>query len=475
MRLTSFIIAACILAGALKSTALAEAPQEPFRPNYVAHEDVRLTSGGGKPALTLKKGTLVAAKPARDSLSVRTEKGQSGTASARSFTRLGSSIPVTDATKAAAESSNQFAFDLYAQARSRDGDLFFSPMSISSALGMALAGAAGETQQGMAAVLHVKPGEATHEGFGTLSALLNSAGERSGYTLRSANRLWGASNYRFKDAFLKLTRDTYGAETRELDFSMPEKSRDTINQWVEDQTRGKIIGLIAPGILTPETRLVLTNAIYFEGGWTHEFWESATKEAPFHRTAKDTVSVLTMHQQQDFAYTEDDDAQVLSLPYGEYELSMVVVLPKEIEGLAKLEKDLDHERFSSWIKGLRSDRPVEVYLPKFAMRSHFLLADALKELGMASAFSNQANFSGMSSGESLMISEVIHQAFVDVDEKGTEAAAATAVVLAPAAAVEPEEPPKPVVFWADHPFLFMIRDNRTGAILFMGRVVDPQT
>jgi serpin B len=228
-------------------------------------------------------------------------------------------------------------------------------------------------------------------------------------------------------------------------------------------------------MLLPSTRLVLTNAIYCEGGWSSEFSKSATKKAPFHLTANNKVNVLTMEQTDGFPYTEDADAQVLSMPYGDHELSMVVVLPRKVDGLADLEGKLTHDRFAGWTRRLRGGRPVETYMPKFKMRSKFMLSSALKSMGMTSAFSETADFSAMSKSEDLMISEVVHQAFVDVDEEGTEAAAATAVLVAPTAApFEPVEPPKPIIFRADHPFLFMVRDNRTGAVLFMGRVERPE-
>jgi serpin B len=260
-----------------------------------------------------------------------------------------------------------------------------------------------------------------------------------------------------------------------LNFDVPEQARQRINVWVKKQTRDKIVDLIPSGMLLPSTRLVLTNAIYFEGSWSSEFSKGATKETPFHLTANDKIDVLTMEQREGFPYTEDADAQVLAMPYGGHELSMVVVLPKKVDGLAELEGKLTHDRFTDWTRRLRGGRPVETYLPKFKMRSEFMLSGTLRSMGMTSAFSDSADFSAMSKSEDLMISEVVHQAFVDVDEEGTEAAAATAVLVAPTAApFEHYEPPKPIIFRADHPFLFVIRDDRTGAVLFMGRVQRPE-
>jgi serpin B len=462
-------------------TLIAEQPKERFVPNAIAVEDVTLTGSNGRPGGKIKRGDLVVANPVMAKVSetsvldVKTEDGRSGRGSTRSFSRLASSLKVTDDTKSVAESSNQFAFDLYQQARQQDGNIFLSPASISTALAMTYAGAADQTAKEMAAVLHLKQGQNTHPGFSSLLGLLNSTGDRNGYSLSTANRLWGTKNYRFEPAFLDLTRQNYRAELQTLDFGQTEQSRRTINTWVEDQTRKKIVDLIPSGVLCQDTRLVLTNAIYFQSAWAEEFAKGSTKKLPFRQTAQDKSEVLTMQQTDEFPYVEDADAQVLSLPYRGHELSMVIVLPKKVDGLGDVEAKLTEKRFSGWVENLNGDRRVEVYLPKFKMRSQFLLSRALKSMGMASAFSNNADFSAMSRSESLLISEVIHQAFVDVDEEGTEAAAATAVLIAPTSApFQPKEPPKPIIFRADHPFLFAIRDNRSGAALFIGRVEDPK-
>lgn len=471
----TFVFAPAVVLLTVTGLIAKEAQKERFVPSYIAVDDVTLSSPNGSRLAELKKGTLVAARHMGDVLDVRTQDGRFGLASSRFFSRLGSNIKITKDAKQVAESSNQFAFDLYQQARQQDGNLFFSPTSVSTALAMTYAGASGHTEREMASVLHLNRDQNTHEGFSILMDLLNSTGDRNGYSLSTANRLWGANGYQFEDAFLRLTRDKYRAELETLDFGQPESARQTINGWVEQQTREKIVDLIPSGVLQADTRLVLTNAIYFEGGWTSEFSKKATQGAPFHLTAADKIKVLTMEQQEGFPYTEDADAQVLSMPYRGHELSMVVVLPKKIDGLAELEGKLTNERFAGWMKELRGDRPVMTYLPKFKMRSQLMLSGALKSMGMTSAFGDNADFSAMSKSEELMISEVVHQAFVDVDEKGTEAAAATAVLIAPTAALfEPKEPPKPIIFRADHPFLFVIRDNRTGAVLFMGRMQRPE-
>lgn len=455
----------------------AEEPKsQKFEPDYIAIEDVTLSSPNGKPLSQIGKGTLVSARnKGADILDLKTADGKFGLAYSESFSRLGSGISVTEDAKSVAAANNQFAFDLYEQMRKTDGNLFMSPASISTALAMTYAGAAGRTEKEMASVLHFDRHEHIHEGFSTLLQLLNSTGDRNGYSLSTANRLWGVKGYAFEDAFLKLTGDKYRAELETVNFGKPEEARSEINKWVERQTREKITDLIPPGVLNTDTRLVLTNAIYFQSGWSSEFSKEVTKKTPFKLNATQSVDVQMMQQTEDFRYAEDPGMQVLSMPYRGYELSMVVILPKKVEGLPALERSLTNAQFLHWLEMLRSDRPVETYFPKFRMRTALMLSEILKSMGMSSAFSDAADFSAMSKSEALKISEVVHQAYVDVDEKGTEAAAATAVLMAPASAALPSEPPKPVVFRADHPFLFMIMDNRTGAILFMGRMLQPET
>lgn len=463
----------CLAATLVPAIATPEPPTQ-FEPNYIAVQDVELSTPNGNAAGYLKKGTLVSARLALEGvLSVQTKAGQAGLASASGFSRLGRSISVTPASKSAARSSNQFAVDLYHQVRSQEGNLFLSPASVSTALAMTHAGAAGVTKAEIAKVLHLEPGQHTDAGFAVLMELLNSSGERNGYQLNTANRLWGANDAHFETPFLQLVREQYHAPLESLDFGKSQQARETINRWVLEQTRGRIEDLIPPGVLNEQSRLVLTNAIFFQGGWQHEFEPSATKPAPFYVSPDVTVETPMMFQQESFLYTEDAITQVVSLPYRGHDVSMLVVLPKGQHDLAKLEVQLTEARLSGWLQSLTADRPVRLHLPRFQLASQFQLADMLEALGMTTAFEDSADFSAMSKSESLMISQVIHQANVDVDEKGTEAAAATAVIMAPAAAPFEPEPKKPVVFRADHPFLFLIRDNRSGAILFLGRVTQP--
>ena len=297
--------------------------------------------------------------------------------------------------------------------------------------------------------------------------------KKGGYQLSVANALWGQKGYGFLPAFLKLVRSNYGAPLNEVDFvGATEAARKTINDWVEKETRDKIKDLIKPGVLDSLTTLVLTNAIYFKGDWASQFNEDVTKDAPFTLSAAEKVDVPMMNQKGDFGYMETEGFQALELPYAGDDLSMVVFLPRKVDGLKGFEKMLTMENLRRWISNLRKQKVI-VFLPRFKMTSAFRLGQALKSLGMIDAFTLvAADFSGMNGSRDearrLYIQAVIHKAFVDVNEEGTEAAAATAVVAAESVR------PAPPVFRADHPFFFLIRDNRTGSLLFLGRVMNPQ-
>lgn len=381
-------------------------------------------------------------------------------------------VQVTPDVRTAAQSSNEFAFDLYKQVHDQPGNLFFSPGSIATALVMTYAGARGRTQQQMQGVLHLRlADQQLHAAFGTLGKLLNSGGDQQGYRLSMANRLWGQKTYPFQADFLQLTRAQYGAELAPVDFAQSEPARQLINKWVEDQTQDKIADLIPPGVLNGMTRLVLTNAIYFKGAWDADFDPKFTEDAPFHLAGNQEVAVPLMHQVDDFRYAEAEGLQLLELPYAKNRLSMLVLLPRQVDGLADLESKLTADTVARWASGLRKQK-VRVYLPRFKMTSQFQLADALSAMGMPLAFSDEADFSGISTADELKISAVIHKAFVDVNEEGTEAAAATAVVIAETSARR--DPQEPVLFRADHAFVFLIRDHQTDAILFLGRLAEPK-
>ncbi|NPV52948.1 MAG: serpin family protein [Firmicutes bacterium] len=365
--------------------------------------------------------------------------------------------------------NNSFAFDLYRQLAKDKGNLFFSPYSISSALAMTYAGARGETAKQMADVMHFSLApEKLHPALSDLTGMFNAAGKS--YQLSVANALWGQVGYKFLPGFLDITNKYYGAGFKEVDYVRArEQARQTINKWVETKTNNKIKDLIGIRDLTPLTRLVLTNAIYFKGKWELQFKPEATRPMPFYISAKEKADVPMMHQVAKFNYAENDQAQILEMPYTGGDLSMVVLLPKPGYELAKLEGMLRPEVIRSWLSQLSSEK-VEVFLPRFKLEERFLLNEQLQGLGMIDAFDeNAADFSGMTPGRDLHISKVIHKAFVEVNEEGTEAAAATAVIMDTKAMIL-DVPP---VFRADRPFVFLIRDLRSGSILFMGRLADP--
>jgi serine protease inhibitor len=366
--------------------------------------------------------------------------------------------------------NNQFGLDLYGKLREKEGNLFFSPYSISTALAMTYAGARGQTAEEMAKTLHFDlDHDKLHAAFKVLQEGMKAEKKKAGYRLHVANALWGQKDYRFLPAFLQLTHDNYGAGLQEVDFvKATEQARRTINAWVEKQTEDKIKELIKPGILEPMTRLVLTNAIYFKGDWASQFKKDATRDLPFKLADGKEVRTPLMYQKGKFGYLETGDLQALELPYQGKDLSMVVLLPKQLHGLASLEKGLTTDRLTGWLGRMRSSE-VQVFLPRFKMTSEFELKPVLASLGMKKLFTGAADLSGMNGRTDLHVSAVIHKAYVDVNEEGTEAAAATAVVVRG----ESKRPPVPV-FRADHPFLFLIRDQRTGSILFLGRLVNPK-
>jgi serpin B len=369
------------------------------------------------------------------------------------------------------EAGNRFAFDLYERLRGKDGNLFFSPASISVALAMTYAGAAGNTEAEMAKTLHLEmPKAQLNEQMRGLLASWNAKDSKQGYRLDVANRLWGEQGAKFLDDFLRVTRDDYGAELAQVDFNQPEAARETINKWVEDKTQDKIKNLIPSPSSIKGARLVLTNAVYFKGDWKDQFDKNLTKDEPFHVTASQQIKAPLMHQKHKFRYAAVDDVQLLDMPYGDRSLSMVVLLPKKTDGLDKLEEKLSTASLDKWLGEART-RDVTIFFPKFRTTAEFQLAGELKAMGMPSAFdASSADFSGIDGKKDLLISAVLHKAFVDVNEEGTEAAAATGVVVRPMAMRRPDPP---VIFRADHPFVFMIRDRRTGSLLFLGRLADP--
>jgi len=371
--------------------------------------------------------------------------------------------------KSVASDTNAFALDLYGQiAGEASGNLFFSPTSIGTALAMAYAGARGETAEEMRAVLHLSlEDEALHRAVGDFARAIGS--EREGLTIAVANALWGQSGYPFRPEYLALGERRYGASLRALDFRQAtEQSRITINEWVEGETAGKIRDLFEPGSLDPMTRLVLTNAIYFKGTWLRQFDPKMTRKAPFHPTPARSVQVDMMHTREvRLGYVETPELQALELPYSEHAASMILLLPAAGRSLEALEKALTPDKLEGILAEMRHVEMSLVAIPRFTMTCSYSLSNELSRLGMRLAFTPNADFSGIATAEDLFISEVVHKAFVEVNEEGTEAAAATGTLIR-ATSAQPSH-----TFRADRPFVFLIRDEATGAILFLGRVVEP--
>jgi serpin B len=380
--------------------------------------------------------------------------------------------PPTDEEMTLAKGNTQFALELHRQLTAAPADnLFTSPLSISTALAMTYAGARGNTATEMARTLHfAAEGDQLHAAFAKLLHGLEPLPEADGYRLKLANALWLHQGYSFLPEFLQIGQTQYAAGLHTVDFvNALEPARQSINTWVAQRTEDKIRELIPPGILDAQTRLVLTNAIYFKGQWARRFEERATREAPFTLADGTQVSVPLMHQTGEMAYLERNGLQVLELPYAGERLSMVVLLPRAADGLPALEGSLEPPRLAELLSSLRQ-REVQVFLPRFMLRSAVRLDNTLQAMGMRDAFrAGAADFSGMDGTRDLYIGAVLHEAFVEVNEQGTEAAGATAVVQKIRAA--PTERP---VFRADRPFLFLIRDVRSGSVLFLGRLANPR-
>jgi serpin B len=365
--------------------------------------------------------------------------------------------------------NSDFAFELYHELRETKGNLFFSPYSISTALALTYAGARNDTEKQMAEALHFDLRQKMfHRAFGKLQKQLNAQGEKGDYQLSVANALWLQKDYELLKTFIGLNKTHYDAGLNRVNFkTQVEKARKTINDWVEKKTNQKIKNLIPAGTLDALTRLVLTNAVYFKGDWASQFEPKDTEEADFYVSSKEKVKADLMYKKADFKYAETDSLQILELPYKGDDLSMVVLLPKRNYDITTLEQSLTTENLSEWLKILHS-REVIVHLPKFKLTSRFELAGVLGKMGMPDAFSPRADFSGMTGNKDLFIAAVLHKAYVDVNEEGTEAAAATGVVMKLTAMPAP-----PPVFRADHPFVFMIKDNTSNSILFIGRLTNP--
>ncbi|CCJ35925.1 serine protease inhibitor [Methanoculleus bourgensis MS2] len=371
-----------------------------------------------------------------------------------------------------AAGNNRFAFDLYRRLATdpayAGGNLFFSPYSISSALAITYEGARGTTADEIGAVLHLPANDTLRrEGFAALNAALNRGS--GNYTLRTANALWAEETYSFLPDYIDVAARWYGANVTNLDFiENPEGSRETINRWVEERTEDRIRDLLPPNSIDPLTRLVITNAIYFKGTWAKQFDANETREEEFRVGPNEMVLAPMMHGDAAYPYAETETLQVLEMPYAHgngTELAMLVLLPKE-DSLTAAEEALDAERLAGLRESLIAQN-VRISFPKFTFDVGYSLPPALAAMGMPTAFADDAaDLSGMDGTKDLFITGVFHKAFIDVNEEGTEAAAATGVIAG--RGVTP-------VFRADHPFVFLIVEKDSGAILFMGRVVNPES
>ncbi|MFH1584157.1 MAG: serpin family protein [Actinomycetota bacterium] len=381
-------------------------------------------------------------------------------------------IPTTDDSKATEEgvetvinANNQFTLDLYLKFKDEEENIFFSPYSISTALVMTYEGARGKTAEEMRSVFYFpEDDDMRRYSFARIYNQINKKDKK--YKLHTANALWTQIDYSFLDEYLDVVEKYYAGKATNLDFvNETEKSRKTINSWVEEKTNNKIKNLIPAGILDAETRLVLTNAIYFKGTWLLQFNKEYTRQEDFRVSPEKTVKVDMMSlTDEEFNYAETEELQILELLYEGEDLSMLIILPKEND-LNSLEDSFSLEKLSELRNSLGVQK-VDIYIPKFKFETKYFMVKTLKEMGMPTAFSMDADFSGMDGATDLFIANVIHQAFVDVNEEGTEAAAATGVVMELKAAM-------PTVFRADHPFIFMIQERETGNILLLGRVIDP--
>lgn len=400
------------------------------------------------------------------------------------------SIPSAEynAPETLADANNKFAIELFKTAQSPHKNEFISPYSISSALAMTYLGSGGATEQCMNKVLNFSGNTAPfHSNFSQLNQTISAINKTKGLEFNIANRLWGAQKYKFHPQFLKESKQYYQAGLERINFEKAEQAAHTINEWVEQKTNNKIKDLLTAAAVKG-ARLVLTNAIYFNASWAIAFNEASTQDQYFYldnqnHIIKPFMQVSGWKASQEaskyrYKYTDDKDVQVLEIPYTDNQASMVVVLPKERAGLAALVDKLNGKQYKKWINTLKvPSSKLTINLPKWTTTSTYKLANNLKQMGMEAAFSDRADFHKMSapSETPLKISDVIHKAFVDVSEKGTEAAAATAVIMVEITSALGSSKVEPhLYFIAEHPFLYFIKDNKTNSILFMGQVTKPQ-
>jgi len=363
------------------------------------------------------------------------------------------------------KANNQFSLDFYRQVISEDKDnIFFSPLSISTAFAVTYEGTRGTTSQEIADVFGF-PTEDSQRRSSFNYVLKSLTESESDYTLKIANAIWIAQGFKPLSSYVDTAKKYYDSKISNVDFTS-EEGVDSINQWVREKTENKIEKLVEPGSTNELTRLILTNAIYFNGTWAKPFNKDATRDADFKINSDRTVLTPMMWLRgTTLNYTENEKLEVLEIPYEGEKISMIILLPKKVDGIDSLEKSLTVEDFSKWKESLSESR-MDVYMPKFTFKTDYDLKGKLQKMGISSAFDqNKADFGGITDLEKLYIEFAIHKAFVDVNEVGTEAAGITGIGVSATSA--------PPVFKADHPFIFIIQEKETGNILFIGRMVDP--
>ncbi|MCK5537476.1 MAG: serpin family protein [Bacteroidales bacterium] len=368
----------------------------------------------------------------------------------------------------AVKSINNFGLGVYKQLPTNE-NVFISPYSTSSALAMTYAGAVAETEKIMAEVMSIEPGKDFFIQFNLIQkSLLNN----NNSTIKTANSLWIQQDYKIEEEYLEFVKETFGAPYKKVDFKTDknrERARKDINKWVENQTKDKIQNLISPTLLNAGTRLVLTNAIYFKSAWEKSFDVNRTKSDLFYINKTDNEAIDFMNKSMVVNYYEDNIVQAIELPYKENALSMLIFLPKQIEGLTEWEKSITSEFLRNFYSNAKKEE-IKISFPKFKMEYKLELSKVLTDMGMGNAFSKEADFSKINKDKKLKLDKVIHQTFIALDEAGTEAAAATAVVVMRKTAIAKLNQK---VFKANHPFFFVIVDNKSNSILFMGRMAQP--
>lgn len=418
--------------------------------------------------LLLLAGILIVLGVAGSLAIIREDQDKVPIENSQAVEKSNDAAATTEGTISVIDANNQFTFELYPQVAKGQENVFFSPISISMATAMALEGARGKTSEEMRSVFHFPSDDTVRRS--SFAALYNRLNDPdAAYQLNIANALWVQQDYPLLKEYLDVVQQYYGGKASNVDFKNAlEKTRQTINDWVEDQTKDKIKNLFPKGSLESTTRLVLTNAIYFKGTWMSQFEKDLTKDEKFLLSSGATINVPMMRHKKETAlpYAENDETQVIELPYEGDQLSMLVALPKN-DDMTKFEKSLSPKKINEWRNDLVKQR-VDVFFPKFKFDSKYFLAETLNRMGMPTAFSTAADFSGIDGSKSLSLQKIIHQAIVEVNEEGTEAAAATGISVGLTSL-----PPQTKVFRADHPFIFFIQDRENGSILFMGRVSNP--